>query len=137
MTKRQAGNYIRLANTLAPYGVIDAELDSLLRAERTLRRWATAECNGDIFRDEKTGKPIQYLHHLRLLDPHDPRYYRPIADRETAALARAERIAQAHGLTAYHQTDCRGCMLYLIRPGDIPAGQDVGAYYTRGVAICI
>jgi len=135
MTLRQAENYVRLANTLTPYGLAETELESLFRAERTLRRWAERECgdgsNWHIERDEATGKPYNVYHG----DGPAQRY--PIADREAAALARAERIAQAHGLTAFHQTDCRGCMLYLIRPGDIPAGKDVGAYYTRGVAICI
>lgn len=38
-------------------------------------------------------------------------------------------------LTAYIQTDPRGAALYLIRPGDVPEGGDVSAYYSRGVCI--
>lgn len=40
------------------------------------------------------------------------------------------------GKPLYQQTDPRGCALYLIRPGDIPAGESVEAYYTRGLAVC-
>lgn len=40
-------------------------------------------------------------------------------------------------LTFYHQTDPRGCALYIIRPGDVPEGEDVSAYYSRGIAVCI
>lgn len=62
---------------------------------------------------------------------------RPIPDRESGALKRAEAIAKAHGLTIYHQSDPRGCSLYLIRPGDVPVGYTVDSCYTNGIAICI
>lgn len=45
-------------------------------------------------------------------------------------------IAAAHGMAIYHQGDPRGCALYLIRPGDVPEGEDVAAWYSRGIAIC-
>jgi hypothetical protein len=37
----------------------------------------------------------------------------------------------------YHQGDPRGCALYIIRKGDVPKGEDVNAYYTNGLAVCI
>lgn len=61
----------------------------------------------------------------------------PIRDMARAAMRRAVAIATAHGLEVYHQGDPRGCALYLIRPGDVPAGAGVGAYYTRGIAVCV
>jgi len=133
MTKRQVQRYCWLCKALERYGIVQEELDALLRCERTLSRWAEAECNGEIQRDEETGKPVRYsgaqtgkLFSLGLTP-----------DREAAALKRATALAALHGLTIYHQSDPRGCTLYLIRPGDIPEGKDVDAYYTNGVAICI
>jgi hypothetical protein len=38
-------------------------------------------------------------------------------------------------ISAYIQTDPRGAALYIIRPGDVPAGEDVSAYYNRGVVV--
>jgi hypothetical protein len=38
-------------------------------------------------------------------------------------------------LTAYVQTDPRGAALYVLRPGDVPDGADVSAYYSRGIAV--
>ena len=31
--------------------------------------------------------------------------------------------------------DPRGAALYLLRPGDVPVGQDASAYYSRGVVV--
>lgn len=63
--------------------------------------------------------------------------YGKVPDREKGALKTAQTILEAHGLTLYHQGDPRGCALYALRPGDIPEGQEAGAYYTRGIAITI
>lgn len=134
MNKQQRENYGRLVARLAELGVTYSETETLLRCERILQRWAVRECgdgsNWAIERDEVTGKPWNVYH-----GPGWASRY-AIADREAGALRRARAIAEKHGLTIYHQTDCRGCMLYLIRPGDVPEGQDVGAYYTRGIALC-
>lgn len=136
MNKREKLNYHRLLTTLTGLGLDYEEIDSLLRCERTLTNWSVKEC-GDgsdwaIERDgdDGDGKPFMVYH-----GPGNPRRY-PIADRETGALKRAAAIAEKHGLTIYHQGDPRGCALYLIRPGDVPEGQDVGGYYNRGIAIC-
>lgn len=133
MTKRQAERYMHLSNTLGNLGLHQPEIDTLLRCQRTLHTWAEHECNGDIERDETTGKTSRVL-----IDRIGERcgHYR-IPDRETGALKRATAIAEAHGLTFYHQTDPRGCALYLLRPGDVPEGKDPGAYYSHGIAVCI
>lgn len=46
-------------------------------------------------------------------------------------------IAQAfdHIVDAYVQTDPRGCALYILRPGDVPAGAETDSYYSRGIAV--
>lgn len=87
----------------------------LRRAEMTLHRWAELEC-GDghayIERDEKTGKPRIYREG-RYLSPNDPRQWSAIPDREAGALRRVEAVCKAAGLYYYHQTDPRGCALYV------------------------
>ena len=144
MNKQQASNYVRLVNTLAAHGLSEAEVSALLRCERTLQRWSEREC-GDgsdwaIEREETAdgaeGRPFLVYHGQRFGEPFRDRRY-PIRDLERSALARAEKIAKAHGLTVFRQGDPRGCGLYLIRPGDVPAGQCVTGCYHRGVAVCI
>ena len=128
MTKRQAQRYGWLCKALDTFTT--DEIDTLLRASRTLHTWAEHEANGAIQRDEITNKPAWY-------NTNTGKRLCPTADREAGALKRAAVIAQAHGLTIFHQSDCRGCPLYLIRPGDVPEGKDVGAYYTNGIAVCV
>lgn len=108
------------------------EANTLRRAEKVLQRWAELEC-GDgndysswsIERDEQTG--ISY----KCIYPHkgEMRRYR-VADREAGALRRIKAICQAHGLHFYHQTDPRGCALYVSNE-PLPDHN-----YTRGVACC-
>jgi hypothetical protein len=38
-------------------------------------------------------------------------------------------------ISTFIQTDPRGAALYIIRPGDVPAGEDVSAYYNRGICV--
>ncbi len=38
-------------------------------------------------------------------------------------------------LSAYVQTDPRGCALYILRPGDVPDGGDPSSYYSRGISV--
>ncbi len=129
------------------------EAYSLRRIEMTLTRWAERECgdgsNWAIERDEVTGKPFNVYH-----GEGKARRY-PIADREAGALKRAAAICAArnaraypdatpgsamttHGLNAvvpYHQTDCRGCALYIITRAQL-AGDKIDSVYTRGLAVC-
>lgn len=44
-------------------------------------------------------------------------------------------MAERGQLSAYIQTDPRGCALYIIRPDDVPAGAEVDSYYSRGLAV--
>jgi hypothetical protein len=60
----------------------------------------------------------------------------PMADMEAGALKRLAKIMEAHKpLEAYVQGDPRGAALYILRPGDVPAGEQADAYYTRGICI--
>ena len=124
----------RLMERLAPFGVTREDCRALRRIERTLHRWAEMECGidgGCIERDERTGAPYWYNARARFVQANDPRAYTRIPDRERGALKRlAALVAQYPGLAAYHQTDPRGCALYVGKRDDMNA-QD----YTRGVAV--
>lgn len=140
-TKRQRA--ARFFDMMARLGFTTDETETLLKAERALQRWAEGECGTGtdtrcemIERDENTGKPFRRVQYSYGGQWRETRY--PVRDMEAAALRRVAAIAEAHpGLSFYHQGDPRGCALYLIRPGDVIEGADVGSYYSRGVAICI
>lgn len=154
MTKQQAENRARLFERLANLGFNYSESEALIRIERTLQRWGELECgNGNdwaswsVERDEETGKPYMVTH------PHSGKSYRrAIADREQGALKRLGRIIvnrntrnwigyagpiqESPGfLVAYHQGDCRGCNLYLIKVENLK-GRDISSCYTVGLAVC-
>ena len=112
------------------HGFTRQEVDALLRCERVLQTWAEHECNGEIQRDETSQIPYWY-------NMHTGNKCGRTADRETGALRRAKTICERHGCTLYHQGDPRGCVLWVIRPGDVRQGADVGSCYTNGVAICV
>lgn len=109
-----------------------ADADTLRRAELTLRRWAELECgDGDnykswaIERDEKTDKPYMVTY------PHDGKARRhAIPDREKGALRRIAKLCAELGLHYFHQTDPRGCSLYV---SNEPL---TDTDYSRGVACC-
>lgn len=140
-TKRQRA--ARFFEVMAQLGFNHDETETLIKAERTLRRWAEMECGtGDewhtvsIERDEETGKPFRrlqfYSYGGRWTDRREP-----CRDMEAAALRRVSAIAEAHpGMSFYRQGDPRGCALYLIRPQDVIPGASVDSYYSRGIAIC-
>ena len=104
----------------------------LRKASLTLHRWAEAECGDSndyasfsIERDEETGIPYRCVY------PHTAstaiRTRTP--DRETAALKRVARLCAAIGLHYFHQTDPRGCALY------VSAEPLTDQNYNSGVAI--
>lgn len=162
-----------LFNRLQSLGFTYEEAVQLRRIEMTLRRWAEAECNGEIERNEETGKPERvsaaYINGLT-----DKRRSWPCADKEAGALKRLKAIVDSRNLResptefmqanaqdrvyAYHQTDPRGCSLYLLTRSQLPDTTDeqmkrhsgewplkseetrlqwkLSCYYTRGLAVC-
>lgn len=92
------------------------DANTLRRAEKTLHRWAELEC-GDgndwrswaIERDEDTDKPYNVSHVYATGKV--SRY--AIPDREKGALRRVAAICDRLGAFYYHQTDPRGCALYV------------------------
>lgn len=110
------------------------DVAALRRAEMTLHRWAEGEC-GDgndygswcITRDETTGKPYREYH------PNNGNTVTRtlIADREAGALKRVAKVCAEMGAHFYHQTDPRGCALYVAKEAMTDAD-----YSNIGTAIC-
>ncbi len=160
MTRREAERQTRQADTLRGLGFTREECEALRRISMTLQRWFERECGdsnsygswcivrghktGGVFTHDDDGKPFMEQQHWTHGKGKDTTTYEPLADRETGArrrldkivAARNNRVYQGHdALSAYIQTDPRGAALYIIRPGDVPEGQDVGSYYTRGICV--
>ncbi len=119
-------------------GISYEHANALRRISMTLQRWGELEC-GDgndycswsIERDEVTDKPYMVTY------PHNGKSRRrPVADREKGALKRLQAIMSKHpDLLAYHQTDPRGCAVYLVRKSDVPEGTNIDSVYSRGIAV--
>ena len=124
---------------LAALGITTDDAYALRRISMTLHRWHELECgdgHGHIERDEKTELPRYYNDNARYLGANDVRRGYIIPDRERGALRRLAAImARYPTLQHYVQGDPRGCALYILRPGDVPEGQNADAYYSRGVAV--
>ena len=119
-------------------GISYEHANALRRISMTLSRWGELEC-GDgndycswsIERDEVTDKPYMVTY------PHNGKSRRsPVADREKGALKRLQAIMSKYpDLLAYHQTDPRGCAVYVLRKDDVPVGSSIDSVYNRGVAV--
>jgi hypothetical protein len=132
--KRETLEMIQRLNNL---GFDNDEAFALRRIAMTFHRWDEAECGDSndscswsIERDEETGKPFHCVY------PHTGKSYRvAIRDREAGAQRRLDRIMEKHPeFVAYHQGDCRGASLYIVRRSDLN-GSDLNANYTKGVAV--
>ena len=146
MTRKRVERFSRLYDRMAYMGFNADEVETLRRIQMTLHRWAEQECgDSNAFaswcteRDETTGIPY------RVMYPHTgPGREVRIPDRETGALRRLHTILARHpGIIYYHQTDPRGCALYLIDNRDGQTIPTVGPdtwinshYSSAGVAIC-
>ena len=106
---------------------------TLRRAQMTLRRWAELECGterGHIERLEQLDgitRPV-YVPDWRGrgpggISPH------VVPDREAGALRRVAKVCKDAGLHYYHQTDPRGCALYV--SAEVLTSQN---YSSKGIA---
>jgi len=92
------------------------QVATLRRAQLTLHRWAEEMCNGTIQRDwddeteDQTGRPVRWTSGDH---KSGPRRLGFVPDRERGALARVEQVCKAAGLYWFHQTDPRGCALFV------------------------
>lgn len=132
--KRAANFYARMTG----YGISTDDAYALRRIEMTLHRWAERECNGEVERDEKTGKTLACY---GMNGPGPIKRY-PTADKETGALKRLAAImARYPSLLAYHQGDPRGCALYIVKDSDLfdkhsVKELEINCVYNRGLAVC-
>lgn len=147
MNKREAERLTLQNDTLRALGFTQDEADQLRRISMTLHRWHELKCGngrGYVERDEVTGRPYWRAPTTQ--------FRRVLPDRETGAKRRLAAIVDAcnkarrtrmtdgkmtpqEGLRYYIQTDPRGAALYILRPGDVPEGQDPAAYYSRGICV--
>lgn len=134
MTRKEAARQLAQYDTLSKLGITFDDAEALRRISMTLHRWYERECgdgNGCIERHETTGRP--YWH---ASGDSGYRHRWSIPDRERGAKKRLARImAKYPQLRAYLQTDPRGAVLYILRPGDIPEGGAAESYYSRGICV--
>jgi hypothetical protein len=123
---------VEVIRRLQDAGISWEHANTLRRISMTLQRWGELECNGDIQRDETTGIP--YAHYGR--GTQGPFLTSKVPDREKGALKRLQAIMMHYpAYVAYHQTDPRGCAMYLVRKSDVPEGMSIDSVYNRGIAV--
>jgi|SRR5215510_1612777 len=160
MTKREALRQTQQENTLLDLGFTRDEAIALRRISMTLQRWYELECgNSNDYgswaierEDNGDGKPFMVHHHYLHGRGKDYTTRTPIADREAGAVRRLTKIIADRNdreagalltdvkdeismLSYFLQTDPRGAALYILRPGDVPAGEARESYYNRGICI--
>ena len=152
MTRLKVERLTQQTDTLRALGFTYDEIEALRRISMTLHRWHERECGSDSaclvrgrmvdseFVYDDDGAP--YEEYAGVSGKH--RYHR-VPDKERGAMRRLKRIIEdrherfalaGNGLiSSYIQGDPRGAALYILRPGDVPAGADVASYYTRGICV--
>ena len=131
-----------------------AEANKLFSIQKKLRRWGEALCNGEIFIDEFTGSACRYFSRDYYGNRHDAKgresfvipNVEKISLRQTQAIIDACNSRQDRHpingdyLLAYHQTDPRGCALFIVPRNELMGSENrilpIDEYYTRGIAIC-
>lgn len=112
-------------------GITCTDARALRRIAMQLHRWHELDCGNDrggVERDETTGRTYWYS----AMTGHRV----PTRDLETPALARLAKIMSRYpALKAYVQGDPRGAALWILRPGDVPKGENTDSYYSRGIAV--
>ena len=122
--------------TLVSAGISEGDARALRRISMTLHRWHELECGNErgeaVERDEQTKVPYLTFD----TGQNGKRGRTRIPDRETTALKRLEKIIKGYpGFAYYVQGDPRGSALFIMRPGDVPAGRDIDACYSNGIAV--
>jgi hypothetical protein len=129
-SRKDAIDTEEMLRRLERVGIARQDAEALRRISMQLHRWHELECGTDygaIERNEETGKPW-------FRQDRGGAYLIP--DREAGALRRLQAVmARYPSLGFYVQGDPRGAALYVLRPGDVPEGENVDAYYSRGTAV--
>lgn len=128
MKRKQS--YHRLAQR---YGLTRYSWRVLRYCEKVLHKWSEDECNGRIQWCDKTGQPLLYRRDQwgcytgkGTLTFNKEDHYLDIARKQ----------ASRYGLSIYHQSDPRGCALYLYDPADLNGSDIRSIYPTHAVAVC-
>jgi hypothetical protein len=101
---------------LANLGLSYDEIVDVRRIAGTLSRWDERECNGEIERDETTGKCYR-------VSTFSCDRMGLIRDLETGAIRRLDAILAQHpSLSYFHQGDPRECALYIYPVDNVPVG---------------
>ncbi len=131
-------NKREVVDRLMAMGIDYDDAVELRRIAMVLHRWHELECGTDrgvIERDEATGVPY-WTYDVRDTHGHWTRGRRKTADKETGAIKRLQAIVKRYpNLTYYIQGDPRGAPLYMLRPADVPVGESIDAYYSRGIPV--
>jgi hypothetical protein len=146
LTRQEARDIANQERRLLALGITLDHAEQLRRISMTLRGWFEKECGNSnqdgswaIERDEDgDGAPYLVHHHYRHGAGPDTVTRTRIADREAGARRRlAAILAQYPHLTAYVQTDPRGCALYILTADQLDPlhAHAIDAIYTRGVAV--
>lgn len=127
------------------HGLTQYAWQQLRQLERGLHRWSEMECEGELQRDDETGKVYKYRK-SRFGDFTENPF--PIPDTEADMLASARKQAKRFGLEVYHQSDPRGCQLWLYTEAELnerlerseilrQPGMGISACYNSvGTAVC-
>lgn len=130
--------YVMLSR-LERAGISTNDALALRRIAMTLHRWHELECGiGDsaTFYIERETEEDDSPPHMKRSDHTGLHDLGRIPDREKGALKRLKTIvARYPELLAYVQGDPRGAPLYIVASADIPAGEDISSYYSRGIAV--
>ena len=113
MSRRE--HVTRYHTAMSAAGFTYEEADRIRRDAERLHTWAEHECNGDIERDEETGKTFRTYNHS---GPGPIKRY-PCRDTETPATKRIETTAAARGYKAMFQGDPRGWPVEICKPEDV------------------
>jgi hypothetical protein len=102
MTKRQAENYCWFREKLSEF--TDSELDKLHRAETTLNRINTNQCNG-------------YANNRGDWTPLSEEWEAADVKKETALKTRITKLVESKGLKVKYGGDPRGCAIRIYKDG--------------------
>ena len=127
------------------HGLTQYAWKQLRYCERGLQHWSEQECEGEIQRDDETGVPYEYRRSRFGDFTESPK---PCFDREAYYLDLARQQAKRFGLEVYHQSDPRGCQLWLYTEAELnerlerseilrKPGMGISACYNSvGTAVC-
>jgi hypothetical protein len=137
-TKREFERRLSMFTSLQRLGISRDDAEELRRISMQLHRWYERECNGEVERDEATGKTYAVYGGNHYAGTCSQRYR--TADKERGAEKRLAAIMSWYpDRGAYLQTDPRGASLYIYRHVDLDSrgGRDKidSCYASIGIAV--